>query len=80
MKTHTHTHTHTLYLEGACFEQHDLVMLAESLEARDALGKLHHLSDSWGEALGEGLPHLLAGAPRRGHRARIQGTRLGHRK
>lgn len=57
-----------MYLEGARFEQHDLIMLTESLEARDALCKLHHFFNSRGEALREGLPYLLTGATRRRHR------------
>lgn len=64
------------YLEGAGFQQHDLVVLAEALEARDALGKFHNLSDGRGEALGEGVPHLLAGSAGRRHRTHVEGARL----
>lgn len=69
-----------LYLESARFEQHDLIMLAEGLEARDALCKLHHFFNSRGEALGERLPHLLTGATGRSHGARVERTRLQDEK
>lgn len=56
-----------MYLESAGFEQHDLIMLAKSLEARDALCKLHYFFNSRGEALGERLPDLLTGTTSRRH-------------
>lgn len=40
-----------MYLEGAGFKQHDLIMLAEVLEARYALCKLHHFFNGRSEAL-----------------------------
>lgn len=64
------------YLESARFEQHDLIMLAESLEAWDALCKLHYLFNSRGEALGERLPHFLTGTTGRSHGTWIEWTCL----
>ena len=64
------------YLESAGFEQHDLVMLAESLEARDALCELHHFFNSGGEALGERFPHFLTGATGRSHGTWVERTCL----
>lgn len=49
------------YLEGAGLQQADLVVLGQVSEAGDLLGKLHHLLDGGGEALGELLPHRVAG-------------------
>lgn len=46
---------------GTCFEQHDLVVLAELHEAREPLGELHHVLDGLGEAAGTALPHLAGG-------------------
>lgn len=69
-----------MYLESARFEQHDLVMLAETLEPWDALGKLYHLFDSRREALGERLPHFLTGAAGWGHRTCVQWTSLGMKR
>jgi len=51
-------------------------MLTEGLEAWDALCKLNHLFNGGGEALGERLPHLLAGATGWSHRTGIEGARL----
>lgn len=48
------------YLEGAGLQQADLVGLGQVSEARDLLGKLHHLPDGRGEAVGELLPHFVA--------------------
>ena len=50
-----------IYLKCPSFEQADLVMVGEVSEARDLLGKLHHLPHCRGEAHGELLPKLLAG-------------------
>lgn len=69
-----------MYLESAGFEQHDLIMLAERLEAWDALCELHHFFNSGGEALGERLPHLLTGATGRSHRTGIEWTCLQERR
>lgn len=54
-----HRDQSSLYLKGARFEQHDLVMLAQVLKPWDALGKLHYLPHCRGETLRERLPHLL---------------------
>ena len=51
------------HLEGARFQQADLVLLGELAEARDPLGEVHHIAHSWGKAQGEVLPDLLAGPP-----------------
>lgn len=67
------------YLEGARFEQHDLVVLAETLEAWDALCKFHNFSDRRGEALGERVPHLLAGSAGRGNWTSVERARLQER-
>lgn len=67
------------YLEGARFQQHDLVVLAETLEAWDALCKFHNFSDRRGEALGERLPHLLAGPAGRCNRTSVERARLQER-
>lgn len=64
------------HLEGACLQEHDLVMLTEVLEARDPLGKLHHLPHSWCEALREGLPNLLTGSAGSRHWVCVQRTGL----
>ncbi len=69
-----------MYLESARFEQHDLIMLAKSLEARDALCKLHYFFNSRGEALGERLPHFLTGATGRSHGTWIEWTCLQGRR
>lgn len=65
-------------------------MLGQVSEARDLLGKLHHLLDGGSEALGELLPHRVAGLLRvhlgggvhgadlvggRGHPGQIIGTK-----
>lgn len=64
------------YLESARFEQHDLIMLAQGLEAWDALCKLHHFFHGRGEALRERLPDLLAGATGWCHGAGVEWTSL----
>lgn len=68
------------YLESARFEQHDLIMLAETLKAWDALCKLHYFLHSRGEALGKRLPHLLTGAAGWSHRTWIEWTCLQWRE
>lgn len=44
-----------------CFEEDDLVVLTEVHEARDALGKLHHVLDGVGDVDGALLPHQVWG-------------------
>ena len=45
--------------EPTCFEEDDLVVLAQVHEAGDALGELHHVLDGVGEVHGAVLPHRL---------------------
>lgn len=42
-----------------CFQQNDLVVLAQVHEAGDALGELHHVLDGVGDVVRALLPHPL---------------------
>lgn len=48
------------YFKRSVFENADLVVLGEVSEARDLLGKPHHLAHGRDETQGELLPDLLA--------------------
>lgn len=69
------------YLEGAWFEQHDLVILAELLEPWDPLGELYNLFHCRSEALRERFPYLLTWTLWSGHRPGIKwaGLREGQK-
>lgn len=64
------------YLKGAGLQQADLVRLGQVSEAWDLLGKLHHLPDGRGEAVGKLLPDLVARLLRVHVRRRVHGTNL----
>lgn len=64
------------HLKSSCLQQHDLIMLAQGLKPRDALGKFDHFFDSWSEALRESLPYLLTGGTGWGNWAGIERTCL----
>lgn len=72
--------TKVAYLEGPGLQEADLVMLGQVSEAWDLLGKLHHLPDSRGEAVGELLPNLVAGPVEVHMRRRVHGTNLRERR
>lgn len=69
-----------LYLEGAWFEQHDLVMLAKLLKSWDALGKLYHFFHCRSETIWKWFPYLLTWALNPRYRACIERTSLKERK
>lgn len=64
------------HLEGAWFEQLDLVILAERVKSWDTARKFHHVFNRRTETLWESIPDLLSGAIRQGHGTRVQRTRL----
>lgn len=52
-----------------CFQQNDLIVLAQVHEASDAFGKLHHVLDGVGDVVCALLPHPLSRLQKR-HRKR----------
>ena len=65
------------HLEGSSLQKAHLVILGEISEARDPLGKVHHLLHCWGEAHGELFPYLLARLVGADVWRRVHGTNLG---
>lgn len=43
-----------------CFQQNNLIVLAQVHEASDAFGKLHHVLDGVGDVVRALLPHPLS--------------------
>lgn len=52
-----------------CFQQNDLIVLAQVHEASDAFGELHHVLDGVGDVVRALLPHPLSRL-QKGHRRR----------